>query len=472
MHILGLVMFTLLVVCSPAPTYSSPESKWLQPHRARLEAGPAEMPFYPHRARTEGAIPTTEGFDSSEVCAACHDEIYAQWRSSVMSRSWDDPIYRGLLKMASEATNGAVDNFCTGCHTPIGLVTGRITSEVNRTSPEDEGDKALPGVDCEACHNMSDHTGIDNGAYVVSVNGSGRPVKFGPRQDAVSPYHETVYSELHTDSRFCGTCHNVTHPFNSTPIERTYDEWLESPYSSEGVGCQDCHMPAYSGKAAVMGKTRDDVRSHYFTGGNVTLLEYFGESEAAERARQMLRKAGRIELVDPPRRLLMGEEAMVRVRVHNAGAGHKLPTGFPEGRELWIDFSVKDANGEVIYRLGQVENGMTEPGTRNFKVHLGDREGEEVLIEVWNVARILRDNRILPGGYEEVIFRFPVPQDVEGPLRLSADLNYWPFPQALVDRILGRERLKVEITQVDRAEVEVALEPLGLAAGFRAQTRD
>jgi hypothetical protein len=412
---------------------------------------------------TEGAKATPEVFESAQVCAACHDEIYRQWRSSVMSRSWDDPIYRGLLKMASEATDGALDNFCTGCHTPIGLTTGQVTAQGNRTLPEEEGDAPLPGVDCEACHNMSGHSGMDNGAYILAIDTNGRPTKLGPRRDAVSPYHETAFSRFHTESRFCGTCHNVTHPFNSTPIERTYDEWQESPYSQAEVQCQDCHMPTYAGKAAIMGKTRQDIRSHYFTGGNVTLLEYFGETEAAERARQLLRRAGDIEILDPPAVLERGQQATVRVRVSNTGAGHKLPTGFPEGRELWIDFKVSDADGEILYRLGRVEKGMTEPGTRSFKVHLGDRDGQEVLVEVWRVARILRDNRILPGGYEEVEFRFTIPQDAKGPLHVSADLNYWPFPQALVDRILGRERLKVEITRVDSANVDVALRTQGLA---------
>jgi hypothetical protein len=472
MHPIVLLAAAVILTCGGTASYSSPESKWLQPHRAILESDPAKVPFYPHRATTVGAEASPEAFDSAEVCAVCHGEIYAQWRSSVMSRSWDDPIYRGLLKMASEATDGAVDNFCTGCHSPIGLVTGQITSQVNRTLPEEEGEVAIPGVNCEACHNMSGHTGIDNGAYVLTINGEGRPTKFGPRRDAVSPYHETSYSELHTESRFCGTCHNVTHPFSSTAIERTYDEWQESPYSLTDVQCQDCHMPTYRGKSAIMGKSRDDVRSHYFTGGNASLLEYFGEAEAAERSRQMLRQAGRVEIVDSPTRVTAGDETTVRIRVHNTGAGHKLPTGFPEGRELWIDFKVEDANGDVIYRLGQVENGMTEPGTQNFKVHLGDREGKEVLVEVWNVARILRDNRILPRGYEEVAFRFPVPQDAEGPLRVSADLNYWPFPQALVDRILGSEKVMVEVTQVDRAEIDIALDPLGLVTGLQPETPD
>ncbi len=47
-----------------------------------------------------------------------------------------DPSYQARQR-ASSATEGKVDNFCTGCHTPIGLTTGQINSEVNRSSIED-----------------------------------------------------------------------------------------------------------------------------------------------------------------------------------------------------------------------------------------------------------------------------------------------------------------------------------------------
>jgi len=42
----------------------------------------------------------------------------------------------------------------------------------------------------------------------------------------------------------CGNCHNIFHPTNNFPIERTYDEWKYSIYSQNGIQCQDCpHGP-------------------------------------------------------------------------------------------------------------------------------------------------------------------------------------------------------------------------------------
>ena len=447
----SLLFFTALFLHFSIPAFSADNvdnigsaSKWLQPQREAL-AGPELMPFPPHRASTGQHALTSQMFDKPEVCGSCHTTIYAQWRSSMMSRSWDDPIYLALLKRASEATDGALNNYCTGCHTPIGLTTGQIDTQEVR-SPDNT--TSLPGVDCESCHNISARTGIDNGAYVLTPNAHGRPTKYGPRKDAISPYHDTVYSSLHVRSDFCGTCHNVTHPVTGVPIERTYDEWQESPYNLASIECQDCHMPPFKGKAATMGPDRDAVASHWFSGGNVSVLEHFGEKEAAERSRAMLRSAGSINIISTPESVQPGQLLTVQVKVTNSGAGHKLPTGFPEGREVWIDFQVMDNNGKEIYRLGKIEDGHTESGTKNFKVHLGDKNGDEVDLDVWLVDRILFDNRILPKGYQIVDYNFRVPEKVEGPLTIRADFNYWPFPQKIVDFLLGEGKLQVEVTQI------------------------
>lgn len=74
---------------------------------------------------------------------------------------------------------------------------------------------------------------------------------------------------------------------------------------------------------------------------------------------------------------------VIKLKVSNTGAGHKLPTGFPEGREVWVDFTVTDKNGVIVYSLGKVEDGHTEPNTKSFKAILGDKNGDVIDINVW-----------------------------------------------------------------------------------------
>jgi hypothetical protein len=454
-----LALLTQLPVSAGSPDSNS---KWLAPEKDGLLNQPSALPFFPHRANTtDNHLLPTDAFESAEICGACHQDIYAQWQSSIMSRSWDDPIYRALLKRVSEATGGKMDNFCTGCHSPVGLTTGQITPELNRTSIEKAAaEHPLPGVDCESCHNYSARTGQDNGAYVLTPMLNGKPTKFGPYNDAFSPYHETVYSELHSRSDFCSVCHNVTHPFSTAAIERTYEEWHESEYAFNGQQCQSCHMPEVAGKAAIMGPDRPNVATHFFNGGNVTLLKHFGQPENAQRSRELLKRAGAIEFVDLST-FTAGSAAVVKIKVSNKGAGHKLPTGFPEGRQMWIDLTVTDAKGAVVYRSGAIKDGKTEPGTQDYRVHLGDKDGNEVDTDIWLVNRVISDTRLLPNGYDIRNFAVPIPAKAEGPFKLEAKLNYWPFSQALADELLGPGALPVEIVTIASADTKAAIAPAG-----------
>src|SRR5512143_1933586 len=156
-----------------------------------------KSPFYPSRARTsaEAGLLNIELFDPPETCWACHTDIYDQWKGSMHSNAWHDPVYRALMRLAVKATNGLTDNICIGCHTPVGLTTGEASPTGERM-----GEISKNGVFCEVCHNLSASTGIGNTAIVLTPRKYGRPLKFGPFKDARSPYHDTEYSDLHTTS--------------------------------------------------------------------------------------------------------------------------------------------------------------------------------------------------------------------------------------------------------------------------------
>src|SRR5262249_30686059 len=156
-------------------------------------------------------------------------------------------------------------------------------------------------------------------------------------------------------------CHDVTHPFNRLPVERTYSEWRDSTYAGEGIQCQDCHMKPGPGRASPIGKQRERVYTHYFVGANALVTQLLGSELHADLDERMLRSAANVRIIAPgawnPTRA-----AAVQVRVTNVGAGHRLPTGFPEGREMWLDFKVIDARNVQVYRLGAIKGGQTEPG--------------------------------------------------------------------------------------------------------------
>ncbi|MBI1854224.1 MAG: cytochrome c family protein [Planctomycetes bacterium] len=437
-------------VASPGIIRLSSNSPNVDPMIAEKDA-----PFYPSRMDIDAVGATPKSFLKSEACSECHTDIYKQWSHAIMSHSWKDPIYRAVLKRASVATNGAVDNFCIGCHTPIGLTT-------HTAHAGDDGTTAN-GVDCDSCHTVSHITGLGNGSIVLAPITDRRVLRFGPRNDGLSPFHDTTYSELHTKSEFCASCHNVTHPFNRLAVERTYDEWRDSYYHGVGTSCQDCHMaPApgqlrVEGKSAPDGKVRSGLYAHTFIGANATLHKHFDETEQAELDTRMLQSAATVRFLEAPATARAGESLTVRVRVENVGAGHKLPTGFPEGREVWVDFKVRDGDGNEVFRLGAMRDGRTENGTKSFKAVLGDRDGNPIDLNVWEADRMLSDTRILPKGFADVEYSFPIPTASKGPLTITADLNYMSFPPYILDELLGSGQMKSEPTLMTSVGQQIEL---------------
>jgi len=435
---------------------------------ANLDPGIAVQgrdPFYPSRASTDGRVVTPAQFDSTTLCSGCHMDLYTQWKGSMHSNAWTDPVYRSALSMMSQASHGKIDNFCMGCHTPVGVVTREATPAGKNMS-----EAATQGVHCEVCHNVSKISGYGNGSYVLTPQLHGRPLKFGPYKDAVSPIHDTAYSQLHTQSEFCADCHDVTHPFNRVPVERTYTEWRDSSYAGQGVQCQDCHMKPARGRASPIGKEREHVYSHYFVGANALVTQLLGSDMHSKQAEEMLKACAKVEILAPTE-LSATRTNQVQVRVTNIGAGHKLPTGFPEGREMWLDFKVMDAHNTQIYRLGAIKNGRTEPGAKTFKVELGDHNGKVVDLKVLEADRILSDTRINPHGYGEVTYMIDLPKGVSGPLKLVADLNYWSFSQALLDSLMGKNAPRAHVTHMTTATATVGVSAIAaqVAGGNGAQ---
>jgi hypothetical protein len=230
-------------------------------------------------------------FTSADTCKGCHSDIYAQWNGSMMSNSFQDPLYLAMHKQATKETGGATDTFCSACHSPIGVFSG----EVPPVDGPQVSDIAKRGVQCDFCHTVSGSTGIGNFSF---ISDPGR-IKRAQYTDSVSPFHQTAYSELHTKADFCGMCHNLNHPGNKLEIENTYTEWKNSSFATQGVQCQDCHMTPLPGMknltaAATGGPPRSMVFSHQFVGGNATSL---ASQDHQKLATEQLQSAATVSVV-------------------------------------------------------------------------------------------------------------------------------------------------------------------------------
>lgn len=319
-----------------------------------------------------------------------------------------------------------------------------------------------------------------NASYVVETV----DVRRGPFNDITYNYHTpapTVFSPFHSTSELCATCHDVSNPAfvrqpdgtyalnalgaehptlakaDMFPVERTYSEWANSQYATIGVQsngvfggnhatgvmrtCQDCHMPDDETYAcAFENQLRPNVPSHDFNGGNVWIQDvllnlypwdlfpgvvepdYMADSQA--RARYLLENAATLEVTTEP--------CSIRVRVVNE-TGHKLPTGYPEGRRMWISVEFRDNQLATIVNRGRYDSASAElPGrdTTVFEVELGVDaaisaatgipEGPTFHFALNN--KYYKDNRIPPRGFTvaafEAVQAAPVPA-------IYADGQYW-----------------------------------------------
>ncbi len=193
---------------------------------------------------------------SSRQCRECHPEVYAEWDGSWHSKSFVDPDVRDLSK---EFTN----TDCIDCHAPRPVFETGVGKRVLPRS-----DRRAEGVDCIACHLLPSG---DVAGTIDDPRAACRPV---------------AKLELQRVD-YCGVCHNQ---------HKTVDQWRDTPYAEQGIGCLECHMPFRDGDP---NRGRDHTM-------------------AAAHDLDLIRGA----IVLEARR----EGERVVVEVENVGAGHSYPT--------------------------------------------------------------------------------------------------------------------------------------------------
>ncbi|MBI1876949.1 MAG: hypothetical protein HYR94_01710 [Chloroflexi bacterium] len=381
------------------------------------------------------------------ACDVCHtDPIYNSWRGSMMSQASRDPVMWAALAIANNDTPAAGE-YCLRCHVSKGWLEGH-------SSPPD-GSALQPveleaGVACETCHRLVDpipstsdqavaidaairsQLQISGTLPLTSHQGSAMMIvdpadrRRGPFN--VTPPHGALQTDLlnqtspHvTRSRLCGTCHNVDNPvlsWNPTPpngapaqywpnsmdqaapsfgkgdlfpIERTFDEWLNSQYATTGVyapqfagakpdgmvgACSDCHMPRLTGKAAedfVNPVFRDCqttgcLPEHEFVGGNTW-------------APQLLQ--------DTRWRL-----NSVNLKAYDAGANLVFESGA-------YDLATGVLTQDVNVKIYEAKFGLTP----ELAAVAGLPSGESFHFVLNNT--VLKDNHIPPRGYTQAAYNQP-----------------------------------------------------------------
>jgi hypothetical protein len=282
---------------------------------------------------------------------------------------------------------------------------------------------------CATCHDVS------NAALANALIELGLPEK----QAAGSYFHvERTWSEFQL-SAFAQAGGATTDP-----------QYYDRTGVAHAASCQDCHMKDTVGKACNKNvPIRSDLAHHDLTGGNTWITgilasadvngpaydaynyailsgnKYPGafidvagiQNHGAEllagevRARANLRNAADLEIVSD-------NTSQATLRIRNL-TGHKLISGFPEGRRMWLRVDFYDANGGIISSLNSYEPLVTSTDTEGNRQYVSggilnttrddlvyeakmssDLTGEEESFHFVLATERLKDNRIPPKGFD------------------------------------------------------------------------
>jgi hypothetical protein len=364
---------------------------------APVSAYAAGVAVAPGAAKADAFLP-------SSACT-CHSARVSEFSTSMHSKAITDKVFLTKVGQAQAQAGKQIALFCKRCHTPIGNMT---------SDPSGTGAAAHEGVTCMFCHQVSGMTaGVPhNVSQLLTPDLTRRAQIKGPQAP-----HPAVYSALHTSAEFCGGCHNVDNPVTGVHLESTYTEWKNGPYAAQGVVCQDCHMSGKPGKvvgpfsstAADGGPQRNNIFSMSFAGANV--------GQGSPGAAELLKSAADVS-VTAPDILAPGANATVTVTVTNKGAGHYLPTGLTEVRQMRLVVSARTATGAV-----------TQLGERVFGTVLKDAKGRYPA-EMWTAAGVQSDDRIPPKGSVDSAFSFKLPAGTDS-ASIVAALEYRSVPDDL-----------------------------------------
>ena len=442
-----------------------------------------------------GSQPFEAGILNPPVaCGVCHGdydpavEPYNNWRGSMMAQASLDPLFKANMVIANQDAPDSGD-LCLRCHLYRGWLRGRsVPTDGSSMLVTDES-----GVACDLCHRLVDlaydpaenpaedqdilaalsfpGTIFGNGMSVIDPTGARR----GPFINADTG-HPILVSPFHREAALCGTCHNVSNPafekdgsgnyvpnaFDTPatdfaahtllPVERTYSEWFYSQYNTpEGVyapqfggnkafvaTCQDCHMRDVTGQGCNFGTppVRDDLPLHDMTGGS-TWLPGLLSSMYPDQVNEIALQAGIIRaryMVQNAAVVAVAQEgSSLKVTVTN-NCGHKLPTGYPEGRRMWINVRFYDDSNSLIGESGGYDPNTgvlshdadvkiydIEPGIDpSLASVLGLPSGPSFHFVLNN--KVYKDNRIPPRGFTNAAY-----EDFGGaPVEHSyADGQYW-----------------------------------------------
>ena len=121
-----------------------------------------------------------------------------------------------------------------------------------------------------------------------------------------------------------------------------------------------------------------------------------------------------------------GGRLQLNVWVTNSGAGHYLPTGADDLRQLWLAASLTNPQGELVWETGQPNSsGRLPPDTILFRKVLGYANNRPIVLHrFWAATQVLDDTRLAPMERRKITYDLLGVEAGGGPYSLQIRLLY------------------------------------------------
>lgn len=403
-----------------------------------------------------------QAFDDPRECAPCHPNHYEEWRTSMHAYAFTDPIFFRLNDIGQARSNQQLGQFCIKCHSPMAVLLGEAEPGFDRSLVSEV---AQQGIHCDICHTI-DTARLDRDQRGNGIQGFRLDkVKQGPIEAPWgNNFHRSEFKRAYNRSQICAPCHDVKNP-QGIQVEFTSTEWEQSPYTAMGLECQGCHMPVYTGKAAVDGPERL-VHRHTFVGVDVPLVEFPGRENTIQLVDELLKNSVTMKVTAPDQ---ANREAPLQLSVEiiNDKTGHDIPSGTTFERQMWLEVIVRDAQtNAIVYSSGalddngdlldhhseQVKSGELEPDADLALFHgVALKNGQETLF-FWEADEI--DNRTIPAFSSETIVYETALDEVQGAAAIvTVRLRFRSFAPYFL-RAIEQEQFIAEIPIFDMEAFE------------------
>jgi len=456
-----------------------------------------DSPLAPTYARTESGNfvrPDVMGHSRSCGTSGCHEQILAEWLPSAHRFSAMNPPFRQVQQDFVDQRGIEEARYCAGCHDPISLFGGQ--RNVNDIASDSLGFDE--GSSCVVCHSISKTDSRGNADYVISPPQKYLWEATTGAKKFVSDFLIRAYPERHLADydrnimrtpEFCGACHKQFIPealnrFGLAPGQNQYDEWRNSrwhdkTHADKDLSCRDCHMRLVPnsrdpgrGEAGDVRRSPDDgAHRHHGTIATNVLMPQVLKLEGWQRHVALTEQWIRGETVLPeiahlwkegpvaglrlraPEKIGPGEELTIRVGVTNRKVGHNFSTGPLDFVRAWIHLRIYDAQENLLAEWGSIDpttrriqdvpgkehtfGNKRDQGTLVLEAVPVDEKGQPLVRhDLWKMAGGKGLRVIFPGYADNQKYRFVVPKDAPGPLKIKADLNFRRYRQEFLDLVV------------------------------------